>query len=50
MLREEPRLSAGIARLMVGGLLSSGDVSMEGLLIGIDPRARAAVPHSRRVA
>jgi putative ABC transport system permease protein len=43
VLREEPRLAAGIARLMVGALLSSGDVSMEGLLIGIDPRARAAV-------
>ena len=43
VLREEPRLSAGIARLMVGALLSSGDVSMEGLLLGIDPRARAAV-------
>jgi putative ABC transport system permease protein len=42
VLREEPRLSAGIARLVVGALLSSGDVSMEGLLIGIDPRARAA--------
>ena len=42
VLREEPRLQAGIARLMVGALLSSGDVSMEGLLIGIDPRARAA--------
>jgi putative ABC transport system permease protein len=42
VLREEPRLGAGIARLMVGALLSSGDVSMEGLLIGIDPRARAA--------
>jgi putative ABC transport system permease protein len=43
VLREEPRLAAGVARLMVGALLSSGDVSMEGLLIGIDPRARAAV-------
>ncbi len=42
VLREEPRLAAGIARLMVGALLSSGEVSMEGLLIGIDPRARAA--------
>jgi putative ABC transport system permease protein len=42
VLREEPRLVAGIARLMVGALLSSGDVSMEGLLIGIDPAARAA--------
>ena len=43
VLREEPRLEAGIARLMVGALLSSGDVSMEGLLIGMDPGARAAV-------
>jgi putative ABC transport system permease protein len=43
VLREEPRLSAGLARLMVGALLSSGDVSVEALLIGIDPRARAAV-------
>jgi len=42
VLREEPRLAAGIARLMVGALLSSGEVSMEALLIGIDPRARAA--------
>jgi putative ABC transport system permease protein len=42
VLHEEPRLVAGIARLMVGALLSSGDVSMEGLLIGIDPGARAA--------
>jgi len=42
VLREEPRLAAGIARLMVGALLSSGEISMEGLLIGIDPRARAA--------
>jgi len=43
VLREEPRLAAGVARLMVGALLSSGDISMEALLIGIDPRARAAV-------
>ena len=28
---------------MVGALLSSGDESMEGILIGIDPAARAAV-------
>jgi putative ABC transport system permease protein len=42
VLREEPRLAAGIARLMVGALLSSGDVSMEVLLIGIDPSTRAA--------
>lgn len=43
VLAAEPRLQAGLARLMVGALLSSGDVSMEGLLIGIDPAARAAV-------
>jgi ABC-type lipoprotein release transport system permease subunit len=43
VLRDEPRLSAGLRRLMVGALLSSGDVSMEGLLIGIDARARASV-------
>jgi putative ABC transport system permease protein len=39
----EPRLAAGLSRLMVGALLSSGDESMEGILIGIDPAARAAV-------
>ena len=43
VLRDEPRLEAGLARLMVGALLSSGDLSMEGLLIGVDARARAAV-------
>ncbi len=43
VLRAEPRLEAGLARLMVGALLSSGETSMEGLLIGIDPRARPAV-------
>ena len=43
VLREEKHLQAGLARLMVGALLSSGDISMEGLLIGIDPGARAAV-------
>ncbi len=43
VLREEPRLAAGIARLMVGALLSSGEVSMEALLIGIDPASREAV-------
>jgi putative ABC transport system permease protein len=42
VLREEPRLAAGISRLMVGALLSSGEVSMEALLIGIDPAARAS--------
>ena len=39
----EPRFASGLARLMVGALLSSGDSTMEGLLIGIDPAARAAV-------
>lgn len=39
----EPRLLAGLPRLMVGALLSSGDESMEGILIGIDPRARPTV-------
>jgi putative ABC transport system permease protein len=39
----EPRLAAGLSRLMVGALLSSGDESMEGILIGIDPSARSAV-------
>jgi putative ABC transport system permease protein len=43
VLRAEPRLEAGLSRLMVGSLLSSGEVSMEGLLIGIDERSRAAV-------
>jgi putative ABC transport system permease protein len=43
VLDAEPRLASGLARLMVGALLSSGEVSMEGLLIGIDPAARPAV-------
>lgn len=43
VLRAEPRLAAGLARLMVGALLSNGDASMEVVLIGIDPQARAAV-------
>jgi putative ABC transport system permease protein len=42
-LAAEPRLAAGLSRLMVGALLSNGDDSMEGILIGIDPTARAAV-------
>ena len=47
VLRAEPRLAAGLARLMVGALLSSGDVSMEGILIGIDPRpAPPSIPRS----
>lgn len=43
VLRAEPRLVAGLSRLMVGALLSSGETSMEGMLIGIDPRARGGV-------
>src|SRR5262245_33639756 len=43
VLAAEPRLQAGLSRLMIGALLSSGDVSLEGILIGIDPAARAAV-------
>jgi putative ABC transport system permease protein len=43
VLAAEPRLQAGLSRLMVGALLSSGEVSLEGILIGIDPAARAAV-------
>jgi putative ABC transport system permease protein len=43
ILREEPRLAAGLSRLMVGALLSSGDTSVEGILIGIDPAARPSV-------
>jgi putative ABC transport system permease protein len=39
----EPRLAAGLPRLMVAALLSSDESSMEGILIGIDPAARAAV-------
>ncbi len=43
ILAAEPRLAAGLSRLMVGALLSSGETSVEGILVGIDPRARAAV-------
>lgn len=43
VLAAEPRLSAGLSRLMVGALLSAGDTSIEGILIGIDPAARPAV-------
>jgi ABC-type lipoprotein release transport system permease subunit len=43
VLQREPRLAAGLARLTMGALLSSGEASMEGLLIGIDPAARPAV-------
>ena len=43
VLAEEPRLESGLSRLVVGALLSKGDVSTEAILIGIDPAARAAV-------
>ena len=43
VLAAEPRLAGGLSRLMVGALLSHDDVSMEGVLIGIDPAARESV-------
>lgn len=43
VLREEPRLQAGLSRLMIGALLSNGEESLEGILIGIDPLQRTAV-------
>ncbi len=43
ILQAEPRVIAGLSRLMIGVILSSGDKSLEGLLIGIDPAARASV-------
>jgi putative ABC transport system permease protein len=43
VLAAEPRLAAGLGRLMVGALLSAGDKSIEGILIGIDPAARPSV-------
>jgi putative ABC transport system permease protein len=43
VLALEPRLGAGLARLMVGALLSSGETSLEGILIGVDPLARSEV-------
>lgn len=43
ILAAEPRVAAGLSRLMVGALLSGGEKSLEGILIGIDPAARPAV-------
>jgi putative ABC transport system permease protein len=43
VLAAEPRLAAGLSRLMVAALLSSGDRSLESILVGIDPAARPAV-------
>jgi putative ABC transport system permease protein len=43
MLAAEPRLGAGLSRFMVGAILSSGETSMEAILIGIDPAMRATV-------
>lgn len=39
----EPRLRAGLSRLMIGAILSSGESTVEGILVGIDPAARPAV-------
>jgi putative ABC transport system permease protein len=38
----DPRVQSGLARLMVGALLSHKDTTMDGVLIGIDPLGRAA--------
>jgi len=38
----DARIESGLARLMVGALLSFKETTMDGVLIGIDPRARAA--------
>ena len=43
ILRVEPRLEAGLARLSIAALLSNGESSLEGILLGIDPDARPAV-------
>lgn len=41
-MRIDPRIQSGLARLMVGSLLSFEDATMDGVLIGIDPAGRAA--------
>ncbi len=38
----DPRIESGLARLMVGALLSFESTTMDGVLIGIDPGGRAA--------
>ncbi len=38
----DPRIESGLSRLMVGALLSFRETTMDGVLIGIDPKARAA--------
>jgi len=43
LLSAEPRLEAGLARLSIAALLSNGEKSVEGILLGIDPEARPAV-------
>lgn len=40
--RVDPRIESGLARLMVGSLLSFRETTVDGVLIGIDPVARAA--------
>jgi putative ABC transport system permease protein len=40
--RIDPRIESGLPRLMVGALLSFKDTSMDGVLIGIDAKARAS--------
>lgn len=43
MRAADPRIEGVLARFMIGGLLSKGDVTMDGILIGVDAAARAAV-------
>jgi putative ABC transport system permease protein len=43
ILAAEPRIEAGLSRLSVAALLSNGESSLEGILLGIDPEARPAV-------
>lgn len=38
--RLDPRIESGLSRLMVGALLSFKDTTMDGVLIGIDAKAR----------
>ena len=40
--RIDARIESGLSRLMVGALLSFKDTTMDGVLIGIDARARAS--------
>lgn len=41
--RHDPRIRGGMSRFMVGALLSKGETTMDGVLVGIDPRSRETV-------